>query len=95
MGVDITSEGTGRSSPEVGKKLMLGVEGDDGEGEFLKDRSGWGRRGDSGNRGFDNGGREILNRDVHKWDVVDNFFKLKVDISVLCFVGQGVLELGA
>ena len=95
MGVDVVSEGAGRGGPEVGEELVFGVEGDDGEGEFLKNRSGRGGRGDDGNGGLDNGGREVLNWDVHEWDTVDDFLKLKVDVCVLRFVGGGVLKLWA
>ena len=40
VGVDIIGKGTGRSGPEVGEELMLGVKRDNGEGELLEDRSG-------------------------------------------------------
>ena len=95
MWVDVVGEGAGRGSPEVREELVFGVEGDDREGEFLEDRSRRGGRGDDGNGGFDNGGWEILDGDVREWDAVDDFFELKVDVSVLCFVGGGVLELRA
>ena len=95
MGVDVVGKGAGRGGPEMREELVLGVEGDDGEGEFLVDRSRRGGRGDDGDRGFDNGGREILDWDIREWDAVNDFFKLKVDVRVLCFVGGGVLELRA
>ena len=95
MRVDVVGEGTGRGSPEMGEELVLGVEGDDREGEFLEDRSRWGGRGDDGDRGLDDGRREVLNRDVREWDAVNDFFKLKMDVCVLCFVGGGVLKLRA
>ena len=95
MWVDVVGEGAGRGGPEVGEEFVLSVERDDGEGEFLEDRSGRGRRGDDGDRGFDNGGREILNRDVRKWDAVNDFLELEVDVRVLGFVGGGVLKLRA
>ena len=76
-------------------ELVFSVEEDNSEGEFLKDRSGWGGRGEDGDRSFDNRGQEVLNRDVREWDMVDNFFKLKVDISVLGFSKGGVLKLRA
>ena len=41
--VDVVGEGAGRSGPEVWEELVLGVERDDREGEFLKNRSGRGR----------------------------------------------------
>ena len=40
--VDVVGEGAGRGSPEVWEELVLGIEGDDREGELLKDRSGRG-----------------------------------------------------
>ena len=95
MGVDVVGKGAGRGGPEMREELVLGVEGDDGEGEFLEDRSRRGGRGDNGNRGFDNGGREILDGDVREWDAVDDFLELKVDVRVLGFVGGGVLKLWA
>ena len=95
VGVDIVGEGAERGSPEVWEELVLGMEGDDRKGELLEDRSGRGGRGDNGNGCFDDGRWEVLNWDVRKWDTVDDFFKLKVDVSVLCFVGGRVLELRA
>ena len=95
VGVDVVGKGARRGGPKMGKELVLGVEGDNREGEFREDRSGWGRRGDDGEGGFDDGGREIFNRDVREGDTVDNFLKLKMDVSVLGFVGDGVLKLRA
>ena len=95
VGVYIVGEGTGRSGPEMRKKLVFSVEGDDGEREFLEDRSRWGRQDDSGDGGFNDRGQEILNRDICEWDAVDDFLELKVDICVLSFVGGGVLKLRA
>ena len=95
VGVDVVGEGTGRGGPEVREELVFGVEGDDREGEFLEDRSRRGGRGDDGNGGFDNGGREVLDWDIRKGDAVDDFLKLEMDVSVLCFNGGGVLELRA
>ena len=93
--VDVVGEGARRGNPEVGEELVLGVEGDDREGELLEDWSGRGRRGDDGNRGFDNSRREVLDGDVRKWDTINDFLELKVDVHVLGFVGWGVLELQA
>ena len=42
MRMDVVGEGAGRGGPEVGEELILGVAGNDREGEFRKDRSGWG-----------------------------------------------------
>ena len=77
------------------EELVLGVERDDRKGEFLEDGSGWGGRGDDGDRGFDDSGREVLNWDIREWDAVNNFFELEMDVRVLGFVGGGVLELRA
>ena len=93
--VDVVGEGAGRGGPEVWEELVFSVEGDDREGELLKDRSRRGRRGDDGDGGFDNGGREVLNRDVREWDTLNDFLELKVDVRILCFVDWGVLELRA
>ena len=81
--------------PKMREELVLCVEGDDWEREFLEGRSRQGRQGNSGDGGFDNGGREILNWDVREWDAVNDFLKLKMDISILGFVGGGILELWA
>ena len=45
--------------------------------------------------GFNDGRQEVLYWDIHKWDAVDDFLKLKVDVGILGFVGRGVLELQA
>ena len=95
MGVDVVGKGAGRGGPEMREELVLGVEGDDGEGEFLGDRSRRDGRGDDGDRGFDNSGREILDRDIREWDAVNDFLELKVDVSVLGFDCGGVLKLWA
>ena len=95
VGVDVVGEGARRGGPEMGEELVLCVEGDDREGEFLRDRSGWGGRGNDGDGGFDDGGQEVLNWDIRKWDAVDNFLELKVDVRVLGLVGGGVLKLRA
>ena len=95
VGMDVVSEGTGRSSPEVWEELVLGIEGDDREGELLEDGSRWGGRGNDGNGGFDDGRREIFDGDVRERDTVNDFLELEVDIRILGFVGRGVLELRA
>ena len=95
VGVDVVGEGARRGSPEVGEELVLGVERDDREGEFLRDRSGRSGRRNDGDGCFNDGRREVFNGDVREWDAFDNFFKLEVDVGVLCFVGGGVLELRA
>ena len=43
MRVDIVGKGARRGGPEVREELALGEERDNREGEFLKNRSGWGR----------------------------------------------------
>ena len=93
--VDVVSEGTGRGGPKMWEELVLGVEWDDREGELLEDRSGRGRRRDDGDGGFDDSGREILDWDIREWDAVNNLFELEMDVSVLGFIGGGVLELRA
>ena len=95
VGVDLVGEGTGRGGPEVREELVLGVERDDGEGELLEDGSGRGGRGDDSDGGFNDCGREIFNWDVRERDTVDDFLELEMDVSVLCFVGGGVLKLRA
>ena len=95
VGVDIVGEGAGRGGPEVWEEFVLGVVGNDRKGELLKDGSGWGGRGDDSDGGFNNGGGKVLNWDVREWDAVNNFFELKVDVGILCFVGGGVLKLRA
>ena len=93
--VDVVGEGAGRGGPEMGEKLVFGVEGDDGERKFLEDRSGRGWRRYDGDGGLDNSGWEVLDWDVREGDAVDDFLELEVDVGVLCFVGGGVLELRA
>ena len=76
VGMDVVGKGARRGGPEVREEFVLGVEGDDREGEFLEDRSRQGGQGDDGDGGFDNGRREILNGDVRKGDAFDDFFEL-------------------
>ena len=95
VGVDVVGEGAERGGPKMWEELVLGVEGDDREGEFLKDGSGRGGRGDDGDGSFNNGGGKVLDRDVREWNAVNDFLKLEVDVCVLSFVGGGVLELRA
>ena len=95
MWVDVVGKSAGRGGPEVGEELVLVVARDDREREFLEDRSRRGGRGNDCDGGFDDGGREILNRDIREWDAVNDFLELKVDVRVLNFVGGGVLKLRA
>jgi hypothetical protein len=82
----------GRGSEEMREEL--GFWGNR-EWEVGEDRSGWGGGSDDGDRGFNDGQREILEGDVGEGDSFDNFFELEVDVGVLMFRGQGVLKLGA
>ena len=93
--VDVVGEGARRGDPEMWEELVLGIERDNREGELLEDRSGRGGQGDDSNRGFDNGEGEVFYWDVRKWDTVDDFLELKVDVCILGFVGRGVLKLQA
>ena len=95
VGVDVVGKGAGRGGPKVWEKLVLGIERDNREGEFLKGRSCRGGQGDDSDGGFNNGGQEIFDRDVRKWDTVNDFLELKVDVHILGFVGGGVLKLRA
>ena len=95
VGVDVVGEGTGRGGPEVREEFVLGVEGDDRKGELLESGSGRGGRGNNCNGGFDDGGREVLNRDIREWNTFNDFLELKMDVRVLGFVGGGVLKLWA
>ena len=94
VGVDVVGKGAGRGGPEVGEELVFGVERDNREGEFLKGRSRRGGRGNDCDGGFDDGGREILNRDIREWNAVNDFLKLKMDVCVLGFVGGGYWSCG-
>jgi hypothetical protein len=60
-----------------------------------EDGSRWGWRGNSGNRCSGNGQWEVLDGDVGKQNVLDDFFKLDMCIHVLILGGSGILELGA
>ena len=95
MGVDVVGKGTGRGGPEMWEELVLGVGGNGREGELLEDRSGRGRQRDDSDRGFNDGGREVLDWDVHERDAVNDFFELEVDVCVLSLVDRGVLKLQA
>ena len=61
VGVNVVGKGTGRGGPEMREEFVLGIERDDREGELLEDRSRWGGQGDDSNRGFNDGGQEVLN----------------------------------
>jgi hypothetical protein len=84
--------GARQGSEEVGEEL--GFQGD-GEQEVGEDRSRWGRGGDDSDWGFNNGQQEVFDGDIGKRDSFDDFFELKIDVRVLVFGGQGVLELRA
>jgi hypothetical protein len=57
----------------------------DGKREVRKDRSGQSRRGNNGDENFNDGQRKFFNGDVGKWDALNDFFELTVDIGVLVF----------
>jgi hypothetical protein len=86
------SSGAWWGSEEMGEEL--GFQGN-WEREVREDRSGWGGGGNGDDGGFNDGWWEILYGDVSKQDMLDNFFKLKVDVGILVFGGQRILELGA
>jgi hypothetical protein len=92
VGVVGDSSGAGWGSEEVREELGFWGKG---EWEVRKDRSGWGRGGDNSDRSFSDGQQEVFYWDVGKWDTLNNFFKLKVDVGVLVLKGQGILKLGA
>jgi hypothetical protein len=92
MWVVSDSSGVGRGSEEVGEELSFWG---DREREVGKDRGRWGRGGNNSDGGFNDGQREILDRDVSERDLLNGFFELIVDICVLVLSGQGVLELRA
>jgi hypothetical protein len=48
----------------------------DREWEVRENGSGWGRRGNNGDGGFNDGRREVLDGDVGEGDSFNNFFKL-------------------
>jgi hypothetical protein len=68
----------------VGEELCFYKKREQEDGE---DRSEQGGGGDDSDRGFSDGWWEILYGDVSKWDLLDNFFKLKVDVGILVFRG--------
>ena len=76
MWVDVVGKGARRGGPEMWEELVLGVERDDREGEFLEDRSGRGGRRDDSDGGFNDGGGKVLNWDVREGDSVDYFLEL-------------------
>jgi hypothetical protein len=82
VGVAVVGGGAGRGGEEVREELGF-VEA--GERENGEDRSGrvWG--GDTGNGGFGDGWREVLDGDVSERDTLDDFFKLAVGVLVLVF----------
>jgi hypothetical protein len=84
--------GTRWGSEEVGEELSFWG---NGEWEVGEDRSGRSRGCNNGDGSFSNGWQEVLYRDVSKWDMLNNFLKLEVDMGILIFRGQGILKLGA
>jgi hypothetical protein len=67
------SSGAGQGSKEMGEEF--GFWGD-GKREVGEDRSGRGRRGDDGDRGFNDGWQEVLDGDVGEGDSFDYFLEL-------------------
>jgi hypothetical protein len=92
MGVIGNGGGTGRGSEEVGEELSFRG---DGEREVGEDRSGQGEGGDDSNWCFSDGRQEVFYWDVSEGDSLDDFLELEMDVFVLIFRGQGVLELRA
>ena len=43
VGVNVIGKGARRGGPKVKEELVFSIKRDDGEQEFLEDRSGWGR----------------------------------------------------
>jgi hypothetical protein len=92
MRVVSDGSGAGWGSEEVGEELSFRG---DREWEVGEDRGRQGGGGDDGDGGFNDGRWEILDRDISKWDSLDGFFILIVDICILVLGGWGVLELRA
>jgi hypothetical protein len=92
VGVAVIGDGARRGGEEVWEELgFVEVrEREDGE-----DGSGWTWGGDTGDGGFCDGRREVLDWDVGKWDALNDFFELAVGILVLVLIGRGVLKLRA
>jgi hypothetical protein len=92
VGVVGDDGGTGRGGEEMGEELSFQGNREWEVREFGSGQSG---RGNDSDRGFSDGWQEVLDGDVGKWDMLNDFFKLKVDIGVLVFGGWGVLKLRA
>jgi hypothetical protein len=90
----VVGDGSGArwGSEEVGEEFSFRG---DREREVRENGSGWGGRGDDGDRCFDNGWQEVFDGDVGKGNLFDNFFELEVDVCVLVFGGWGILKLRA
>jgi hypothetical protein len=95
-GVLVRVVGNGSGTRQGGEEVWeeFGFRGNR-EREVGEDRSEWGGRGNNGNRGFSDRRWEVFDGDISKQDTLDDFFKLKVDVGVLMFWGQGVLKLRA
>ena len=85
----MVSGGARRGSEEVREELGFQ---EDREREDAMRRGRRGRRWDGGDRGSNDGWREVLYWDIGKRDMLDNLLKLLVDIGVLWFRVR-VLEL--
>jgi hypothetical protein len=92
VGVAVVGGGARQGSEEMWEELGFVEAGEWKDGE---DGSGWAWGGDTGNGGFGDGRREILDGDVGKQDALDDFFELAVGVLILVLVGGGVLELRA
>jgi hypothetical protein len=80
VGVAVIGGSARRGGKEVREELGFvkarkWEDGEDGSGQT------WG--GDTGNRGGGNGWQEVLDWDISKRDVLDDFFKLAVGILIL------------
>lgn len=85
----VISGGTWWGSEEVQKKVCFR---EDGETEGTTRRSRWDRGRDYSDRGDNDGQQEVFYRDVRKWNLLDYFLKLLVDICVLG-LGVGIFKL--
>jgi hypothetical protein len=88
VGVAVVGDSAGWSGEEVWEELGFVEAGEREDGEDGSGRA-WG--GNTGNGGFCDGWREILNWDVGKWDALDNFFELAVGVLILVLSLRGVL----
>ena len=81
--------GARRGSEEIGEEVGFWKDWE-AKGATRGSRQGWGR--DDSDGGDNDGWQEVFNQDVSKWDVLDDFFKALVDVSILR-LGVGILKL--